>query len=140
VDQIYLDKACPLQGAILLVLNDARSDIDREKTRLVTRHPAWKEQGQAVYRKPEPGESLLGEPLELAKRGLKLREDALHYANYSVFLYAGKTYFDLWWSAHPDYRGKPDYEAGRLRVFLAEGRQAREICVYSFEVDPAMRR
>ncbi len=130
-----MDKGCRKEGAILIVLDPQKNNIDKEKTRLVLRHPSWKVSRQPVYRASFLDESALGQSPVLADRKLRLTEDALTFANYSVFIYGGATYFDLWWSAHWDYEGRPDYERGRLRVFLAKAKDVREICKYRFKIE-----
>lgn len=129
LDNVYIDQ--PGSGSALLVLNADLSDVDREKTRLVTVHPSRKEQGAGLTRPVKKGD--WGIPPIDIKRGYTFTEDSLHDAYYDLFRYKDKTYFDLWWSGHPDFKGKRDIEVGRLRVYTIEQKQTREVCVYRFD-------
>lgn len=129
-DNIYLNQWGAGAGASLLVLNADRSDLDYEKTRLVMQHPSRKEQGLGDLRKLAPGERATAEAEQF---GWTPVEDALRGANYDVFLYKNKAYFDLWWYSHPDYQGKLDLLVGKpLRVFVIENGQTRNICSYKY--------
>jgi hypothetical protein len=121
-ENVYLDKTCGSSyGSLLLVLNDDGTDIDRGKTALVMRHPS-----RAARRVPEITEDSPPSPVG----------DSLHEAHYDVFQHNGKTYFDLWWSGGTSsYSGKANDQAERLRVFLAQGKQVREVCTYRFVND-----
>lgn len=127
VEQIALNNRAGV-GGILIVLNAQNNGVDEEKTELVMQHPSRKEQGLGEFRKLFPAERLT--PIR-EKYGYTAVEDLLHGGSYDVFMYKGRTYFDLWWHRHPDYKGKHDVEVGGpLRVFTIEDKRTREICTY----------
>lgn len=129
-DTIYLDQRVEV-GALLLVLNTDRSDLDYDKTKFVMQHPSRKEQGLGELR---PLEKDAPDYHPDKKFGFTPVEDALYGAAYDVFRYKNKTYFDLWWTRHPDYQGKLDFQVGKpLRVFMIENNKTREICTYKFQ-------
>lgn len=64
--------------SILLVLNEAKTDIDLKKTSQLLQHPGLKAQGKG----------------ELTADGKRVK-DAMHALSYDVFIYKQKTYFDL---------------------------------------------
>lgn len=132
LDDVYLDRACGAFGALLLVLNSDRTDIDRAKTALVMRHPSRAKQGLRELRPLAPGEVAMP---QMKNSGYTMVEDALHWAFYDVFRYKDKNYFDVWWNKHPDFVGKPAHDVGRLRVYLTESRRVRETCSYRFMLD-----
>ena len=132
LEDVYLDRACNAFGALLLVLNSDRTDIDRAKTALVVRHASRAKQGLGELRPLAPGEVAMP---QMKNSGYTVVEDALHWAFYDVFQYKNKTYFDLWWEKHPDFAGRPAHEVGKLRVYLAESRRVRETCSYRFILD-----
>ncbi|MCK7498079.1 MAG: hypothetical protein MZW92_50755 [Comamonadaceae bacterium] len=55
VEQVAMNARAGI-GGILLVLNAKKDGLDMEKTKLVTQHPSWKEQGLGEFRKLFPGE------------------------------------------------------------------------------------
>lgn len=131
VDNVYVDQPAPPYGRLLLVLNADQTDLDYEKTKLVMVHPSRKEQGLGITRPVKKGD--WGISPDAISRGYTLVEDSLHYAHYDLFRYKDKVYFDLWWSRHPDYKGKWDEEVGRLRVYTIDQQQTHEVCSYRFD-------
>lgn len=129
VDTVYRDGNCN-QSALLLVVNKDMTEIDRGRTELVMPHPSRKSQGMGEFR-----------PLEIdapdyhpdKKFGRTPVEDSLHGAGYDAFRYKERTYFDLWWTLHPDYQGKDDMQVGKLRVYSIENKRSREICTYKYQ-------
>jgi hypothetical protein len=132
-ENVLLDQNC--EGALVLVLNQDITDIDVEKTKLTLAHPSRKEAGWKEFRKLTPKELAQAMPEIIKEFGSESVQDALHHAWYDVFLYNKKAYFDLWWTDHPEYQGKPDNEVGRLRVFTIENKQRQEVCTYRFNQD-----
>lgn len=130
-ERVYLDRHGEGKGVPLLVLNADHSDLDYAKTKLVMQHPSRKEQGLGELRKLAPGERADAEAEEF---GFTPVVDAWHGASYDIFLYKNKTYFDLWWTRHPDYHGDLDFLVGKpLRVFVIENGRTREICTYALQ-------
>lgn len=129
-ETVYRDGNCS-SGALLLVLNQDRTGIDRAKTELVMPHPARTMQGFGEFRPLVGRESVLYHPNKKFERTPV--EDSLHDAGYDVFQYRDRAYFDLWWSSHPDYKGELDFLAGGpLRVYMIESGQTGEICIYQY--------
>ena len=93
-------------------------------------HPPFKQMGLGVFRPVKKGD--WGVPPLFVERGFKPVEDAMSDAHYDVFLYKEITYIDQWWSSHPDFKGKSDTVAGRLRVYQPTPTGTAEICTYRF--------
>ncbi len=131
-DNVYLDETCSsgAYGALLLVLNSDRTDLDYAKTKLVMPHPSRKEQGLGEFRTVKEGDFGIG-PNDV-KRGYMWVEDSLHDVFYDVFRYREKTYFDQWWRNHPNFQGKADFMVGKLHVFVIENHETQEICTYRY--------
>lgn len=128
-EPIYLD-AMYAHPTLLLVLKNDYSGIDYEKTKLVMMHPSWKdlklgyvEKLKKVYGKIQ---SEKNKPIYIAVG------DALAGSKYDVFIFKGKTYFDLWGFPDeyaPGWHSKLD---SYLRVFIAENKHTNEVCKYKF--------
>lgn len=68
-----------------------------------------------------------GNPQSLRTAGI--RRDEVHgYLLYDVFLYKGKSYFDLWEMG----KGFPDPSVARLHVFNWQSGKTRKLCTYRF--------
>ena len=130
LEPVYLDHLDSSSGYVLLVLKTDYTDIDYEKTKLVMMHPSRKDAGWGEFRPMKAGDWGVNQHAEIP--GLTLTEDSLHSAYYNVFLYKNRVYFDMWWSNHPDYKGKSPFDAGRLHVYAAEKDKGNEICTYKF--------
>lgn len=113
---------------LLLVLTPDWVNVDIKKTALITAHKNYREYGYGELRTKFPKE-----PDYISRNtGLVPVADALSYAYYDVFLYKGKTYIDLWWTRHPDYKGENAFTAGRLHVYSVESGKLEEKCTYKF--------
>jgi hypothetical protein len=66
-------------------------------------------------------------PNSLRTAGIR-RDDVHGYLLYDVFLYKGKSYFDLWEMG----KGYPDPNVARLRVFTWKSGATHELCTYRF--------
>jgi len=130
LEPVYLDSMYD-HPTLLLVLKNDYSGIDYKKTKLVMMHPSWKELGRGYY-EPLRMDAGGNEPNDINRIYVAVG-DALAGSIYSVFIFKGKTYFDLW--GFPDeylvsgWRGPFD---NYLRVFIAENKNINEICKYKF--------
>ena len=127
-EPVYLDSM--YNPTLLLVLETDYSDIDYEKTKLVMMHPSWKDLGLGYFRPVKEGD--WGIPPMSIKRGYVPVGGGFSGSIYDVFLFKGKTYFDLW--GFPDYYS-PGWRSpldSFLRVFIAEKGNTQEICKYKF--------
>lgn len=130
-DRIYFEHPCgSVYGDLLAVLSSNYKTIDRQRTERLMPHPSFKRMGLGVFRPVKKGD--WGIPPLFVERGFMPVEDAMSDAHYDVFLYKGITYIDQWWSSHPDFKGKSDTVAGRLRVYQPTPTGTVEICIYRF--------
>ena len=128
-DTIYLSESAT--SKLFVVLNHDQTDLDYEKTERAQGHPPRKVMGLGEFMPAKKGD--WGIPPSDIALGITPVPDA-GYATYDFFFYKGKTYYDLWRSSHPSYGGRPDWEVGRLQVFVLEkGQRAREICTYRIQ-------
>lgn len=128
-DTVYLSESAT--SKLFVVLSKDETDLDYEKTEFAQGHPSRKMQGLGEFRNFE-----IGERNYLNKLFNKTPVEDVTYATYDFFIYKGMAYYDLWWSRHPSYRGRPAWEAGRLQVFILEkGKHARNICTYRVQRD-----
>lgn len=129
-DTVYLDH---MNRALFVVLNNDQIDLDYDKTERAQGHPPRKTLGLGEFMPAKNGD--WGIPPNEITIGITPVPDAFFLgATYDFFFYRDKTYYDLWWSRHPSYRGRPDWEVGRLQVFILEkGKRAREICTYRIQ-------
>ncbi|MEW5993459.1 MAG: lysozyme inhibitor LprI family protein [Candidatus Zixiibacteriota bacterium] len=129
-EPVYLEQPCgSVFGARIAALTPDWKGIDRKKTEKLMPHPPFARNGRSVFRSMFPNEIFTQEERE---RGYTAIEDAWHDLYYDVFLYRGAAYFDQWWGMHPDFKGKTDMVAGRLRVFQSTTDDTKEVCVYKF--------
>lgn len=130
-EHVYFQHPCgSVYGDLFAVLTPDYKAVDRKKTERVTPHPPFKKLGLGVYRAVKEGD--YGISPSTVKAGYKPVEDAMGDVHYDFFFFKGKTYFDQWWTSHPDFKGKSDMYVGRLRVFEASPRGTQEICAYRF--------
>lgn len=131
-EPVYFEQPCgSVYGSLLAVLTRDYMDIDRKKTELVMPHPPLNRKGREVFRPLFPGER--SNPYD-EEYGYTPVESAFNNVHYYVFYYKGKTYFDQWWRAHQDFKGKSDIDAGLLRVFQAHLEGTAQICSYRFKL------
>ena len=131
-EPVYLDRLYETSnGGPLIILKNDYTDIDYEKTKLVMVHPSRKEAGWKDLRDCTEREQKEGYPL--CKYGKIATGDASSLS-YGVFLYKGKTYFDLWGGSDPnDSGGKTYYPfANHLHVFIVDKNNTSEICRYKY--------
>ena len=130
-DQLVQFKPTML-ATLLLMLSPDGPAIDYKKSSLLLRHDPWGEKSSQAFRNQRPGQ-----PLDAGLRaaGVQPIEDALHGAQYGVFLHAGKAYVDLWWLQNPGQakKSEPAIKDRRLFVFVAQGKEVREACRYRFD-------
>jgi hypothetical protein len=121
-----------LETQLLLVLKPSPTQIDDRKTRRILQHPAWGDKTSKVFRRQERDKPFNA---MYAKLGLEPVEHALFGASYGIFLFQGKTYYDLWWLGDPEAARStaPLPDAWRLRVFSANPEHASEVCKFRFE-------
>ncbi len=130
-EPVYLDRLYPTSnGGSLIILKNDYSDIDYEKTKLVTVHPSRKEAGWKDLRDCTKGER---KEDPLCKYGKIATGDASSLS-YGVFFYKGKTYFDVWGGSDPNDSGAETYYpfANHLHVFIVEKKTTSEICRYKY--------
>ncbi|MFH2046997.1 MAG: hypothetical protein ABIK92_17855, partial [Pseudomonadota bacterium] len=99
VEPVYLDNMYSTP-TLMLVLKPDYSDIDYEKTKLITMHPSRKKAGWKDVRELSSEE----------KRYLKFMtkthtSDAIQALYYGVFIYKNNTYFDFWGLGSADNYG-----------------------------------
>ena len=134
IDKVYLDQTCgSTYGSLMLILKDDLSDIDYKKSEIVLRHPSRKNWGVGVFQPVKQGDWGVSGTLEELKHWPAV--DAMHSAYYDIFKFKNKSYFDLWWRNHPNYKGHPSYKVGRLHVYLAEENSINEVCTLKFNID-----
>lgn len=129
-EPVYLDSMYA-HPTLLLVLKKDYSDIDYDKTKLVMMHPSRKDLALG-YSEPLQKDDR-GIPPDHMKRSYVAVDDALRGSLYGIFLFKGKTYFDLW--GFPDGYNAPGWDSpfdNYLRVFIAENMSTNEICKYKF--------
>jgi len=131
-EPVYLDDLYQTgKGGPLIILKHDYTDIDYEKTKLVMVHPSRKEAGWKDLRDCTEREQKEGYPL--CKYGKIATGDA-STLSYGVFVYKGKTYFDVWGGSDPNDSGAENYYpfANHLHVFIVEKKTTSEICRYRY--------
>ena len=132
VEPVYFEQPCgSVYGSLLAVLTPDYKGFDRVKTALVMPHHPFDQKGRGVFRALFPGERSNSFD---EKYGYRPIEDSVHKVHYDVFFYKNKTYFDQWWRANEDFKGKSDIEAGRLRVYQARPKGTVQLCSYRFNL------
>jgi len=131
IDHVIFQHPCGGSGGdVYAVLAEDNETIDKAKTERLTPHPPFREMG-GYFRPVKKGD--YGTAPVFEEFGYRPTEDPITNVHYDFFLFKGRAYIDQWWSRHPDFKGKSDMEAGRLRVFEPSPTGTREICAYRFE-------